>query len=256
MQGVAVRSISEARLFTLTVRLLVGASVVSLIGFVLVMRFSWESFSVDYGVVVTVSTETPALLQRLTTVMLDLSYRQVATALVVSSGLAAVAVATLHRHPSREAVRRLRWEVLIAVALTLVAVVLFGLANLYVLTSPAPVSDQQFGPPSPLHVTAGNLTTLTASLLIVVVTILWWLRLGSVPDDAANEVEADDADSDTGDTGDSETEGVRETSVEQEAGVAPPVPARTSRDASDNLGHGAAMGYPQDWSPEDFLPPR
>ncbi|EAP98435.1 hypothetical protein JNB_15763 [Janibacter sp. HTCC2649] len=240
---------SEARLSTLTTRLLAGASVLSLVGVGLVMRFAWDSAAVVYGPQGETSTGSPALEQRLQMVLQDLSYRQVGIPLVVSSALAAAAVATLHRHPSPAQVRRLRWEVLGAGLLTLVVVVLFALANLYVLAGPAPMSDQPFGPPSPFELTAGNLTALAASLLILTAATLWWLRLEPAADgtdDAANDATNDEPGDDVRDD--------REVSVEQEA-VSVPAPVQASPGSSDSTGHEGAKDYSRDWSPEDFRRP-
>ena len=247
MQGVPVRAISEVRVSTLTAHLLAGASALSLVGVGLVMRSAWEAAAVVYGPSGEASTGSPALSQRLPMVLQDLSYRQVGIPLVVSSALAAAAVASLHRHPSWKQVRRLRWEVMVAGLLTLVVVVLFALANLYVLTGPAQVSDQPFGPPSPAELTAGNLTTLTASLLILTAATLWWLRLEPGPDGS---------DDSTDDATDAEpaADDDREVSVEQEA-VNLPAPVQAPPGSADSTGDEAARDYSRDWSPEDFRRP-
>lgn len=232
------RAISEARLSTLTARLLAGASVLSLAGVGLVMRFAWTASAVTFGPEGEMTGEPPPFAERLPMVLLDLSYRQMGVPLVVTSLLAAAAVAILHRHPSRVVVRRLRWEVMVAGLLTLVVVVLFTLANLYVLAGPVPVSDQPFGVPSPVEMTAGNLTTLTASLLTLTAATLWWVRLSADEPDAKGL--GDDP----------------EVLADEDATAVEPANEETPRDRSHSVDDQISPDYRRDWSPEDFRPPR
>lgn len=243
MQGVPVGTISEKQLSTLTTRLLAGASVLNLVGVGLVMRSVWEAAAVTFGSEGEATTGYPALAERLSIVLQDLSYRQVGLPLVVSSGLAAAAVATLHGHPSREGTRRLRWEVMVAGLLTLVVVVLFALVNLYVLAGPTTASDQPFGPSSPAELAAGNLTTLAASLLTLTAATLWWMRL------TADEP---DVERDSGDPEASEDEALDD----QDVPAVESAEQEPSRHRASRVDDQSTPDYRRDWSPEDFLPPR
>ncbi|MFC7486074.1 hypothetical protein ACOCJ7_12545 [Knoellia sp. CPCC 206453] len=210
---------------------------------------SWQQSGQNYGPDGQVDGTGVPFAQRLTLAMFDLGYRQIGLQLLLAAALVGAAVVVLHRNPSWAQVRLVRWEVLGAGLVALAPVVGLVLANLYVLT---PSDDATRGLPDymgPQPLTEpilGNLPTLLASVLTLTAAGLWWLRLEPVAD--GTDDPADDAADEPSDDLDA--------SVEEEAAGSLPVPAQAPLDSSDNLGNGAAMGYPQDWSPEDFRPPR
>ncbi|MEO7267779.1 MAG: hypothetical protein ABIW49_01040 [Knoellia sp.] len=219
------------------------------------MRLAWRQTAQNYGPDGAVDFGGMPFAPRLILTMLDLSYRQVGVQLLLSSALVGAAVLVLHHDPSWAKVRRVRWEVLGAGILNLVAVVGLILANLYVMTAPRGAAGglEDFIGQQPLTgVTLVSLAPLLASVFTLAVVALWWLRLEPATvgsDDSPDDVSDAEALDDVG--GDD-----RDESVEQAPAVSPPVPAQAPLDPSDSLGNGAALGYPQDWSPEDFQPPR
>lgn len=245
---------STERLFGVSARLLAGASVLTTIGVGLALRMSWQQAGQNYGPDGPVEGTGVPFDQRLTMVIFELNYRQLGLQLLLAAALVGAAVLVLHRHPSWAQVRLVRWEVLGAGVLALAFVVALIVGSLYVMTALDDAPD--FMGPQPLtELILGNLPTLVASLLTLTAAALWWLRLEPVTD-GTDDGSDDEAADDPADKPADEPRDDLDASVEQEAAVSRPVPARAPLDSSDNLGNGAAMGYPQDWSPEDFRPPR
>ncbi|WP_353951395.1 hypothetical protein V6K52_17435 [Knoellia sp. S7-12] len=246
---------STERLFGVSARLLAGASVLTTFGLGLALRMSWQQTNQNYGPDGQIEGGGVPFAQHLTMVMFDLGYRQIGVQLLLAAALVGAAVVVLHRNGSWAQVRLVRWEVLGAGLVTLVPVVGLILANLYVLTPSDDVTRgmaDYMGPQPMTELILGNLPILVASVLTLTAAGLWWLRLEPVADGTVDDP-ADDPAEEPDDDIDAAAE---QEAVEQEAAVSRPVPARTPLDSSDNLGNGAAMGYPQDWSPEDFRPPR
>jgi hypothetical protein len=114
------------------------------------------------------------------------------------------------------------------------------LANLYVLTAPdgATGGPEDYLGPQPLtEPIVGNLVTLGATLLVLTVATLWWLRLAPVP-----EVDLGEA-------------GEEEEPVDEVPTGGRPTPARGSSDAPKTAADEATADYSRDWSPEDFRRP-
>lgn len=253
---------STERALGLSARLLAGASALTVVGLAVGLWSAWRQTGQFSGVDGTVSDSGLPFSAHLGLFVFDLHYRQLGAQLMLTCALLAAAVLALHQIPSWNQVRRLRWEVLGAGIVALGAVMGLVLAHLAVLTSSDDAAGDMtdFMGPQPLtELSLSNLLTLAASLLILGVTTLWWLRLGASAD--GDDVDGADVDGaeDDGDTGVGDDPVHTATAVD----VVPETHAqsltagsRTMRDASDTLGHGAAMGYPQDWSPEDFQPPR
>lgn len=241
---------STERLLGVSARLLAVASVLSSIGLGLAIRQAWQQTGQSFGPDGATADFGVPFTHRLTMVMLDLSYRQVGTPLLLSSALVGAAVLALHRNPSWARVRLVRWEVLGAGILALAIAAGLVLVNLYVMASPDEATEDSayyMGPQPLTELIIGNVPTLVASVLTLAVAGLWWLRLEPVADDDPDGDSDDDPADEPGDDLDA--------SVEQETVASLPVPPQAARDSSDPLGNGAAMGYPQDWSPEDFRRP-
>lgn len=244
---------STERLLGVSARLLAVASVLSSIGLGLAIRQAWQQAGQNFGPDGTTAGVGVPFDHRLTSLMYDLSYRQVGIPLLLSSALVGAAVLALHRNPSWARVRLVRWEVLGSGFMTLVVVLGLALANLYVMTAPDDAAEEVadiMGPQPLSELTLSNVTTLVASLLTLAVAGLWWLRLEPVAEDDPDHSDDDPADEPADEPGDD-----LDASDEQETAESLPVPPRAPRDSSDPLGNGAAMGYPQDWSPEDFRRP-
>lgn len=240
---------STERLFRVSARLLAGAAVLATTGVGLALRMSWQQTGHNYGPDGLVEGGGVPFAQRLTMVMFDLGYRQIGVQLLLAAALVGAAVLALHRIGSWAQVRLVRWEVLGAGLVTLAPVVGLVLANLWILLPSDDATGgvpDYMGPQPTTELILGNLPTLIAAVLTLAVAVLGWLRLEPVADgadDLADEPVDDPVDD-------------PDTSVAQEATLSSPAPTQAPLDSSDNLGNGAAMGYPQDWSPEDFRPPR
>lgn len=245
-----VRSMSAERFFDLSARLLAGAAVLTALGLGLVVRFVWNQAGQSYGPDGT-ATEVPVrFATRVTMVMTDLTYRQIAVQLLLACALVAAAVVILHRNPAWDQVRRLRWEVLGAGLLVLIPVAGLAFANLYLLTDPVSEDDAAgwFGPQPLTDFLVGNLTVAGASLLVLTAATLGWLRLGPVVadiDDDSDEERDDDLDG---------TDDVDDAGEQRAAHPSRP-PTRSPRDARTQPASGGGEDYRHDWSPEDFRPP-
>lgn len=268
---------STERLLGVSARLLAGASVLTTIGVGLTLRMAWNQVGQNYGPDGLVEDSAVPFAQRLTMVMFDLSYRQNGAQLLLATALVGAAVVVLHRNGTWARGRRVRWEVLAAGVVVAVPVAGLLLANLYVLTPSDDANGglpEYMGPQPTLEPILGNLPPLAAAALVLTAAGLWWLRVESVPVDTDEVGEGDSVDLDedsavgadgTPDTdgtphtdGSSDTDGTRAhdriSPVEPVAAVRRPAPAQVS-DSADGEPDGVALGYPQDWSPEDFRRP-
>lgn len=249
---------STERLWGLSARLLAVASVLNSVGLGLAIRLVWRQTTENYGPSGTFEGGVLPFSQRLTVMMFDLSYRQVGVQLLLSSALVGAAVLALHRNASWAQVRLVRWEVLGAGVVTLAVVAGLILANVYVLMSPdggAGGVDAFMGPQPLIELILASLTPLLAALVTLAMATLWWLRLEPAPDGSAEGTD-DTVDPVLGDNDDDKhTDGDHDALAEQQATELPPPPAQATVDL-EGVGSGGAMGYPQDWSPEDFQPPR
>jgi hypothetical protein len=250
---------STERLWGLSARLLAVASVLNSVGLGLAIRLVWRQTTENYGPSGTFGDVGLPFSQRVTFMMFDLSYRQVGVQLLLSSALVGAAVLALHRNASWARVRLVRWEVAGAGVLTLAVVAGLALANLHVLTSPdggAGGVDAFMGPQPLIELILGSLMPLLASLVALAVATLWWLRLEPAPDGGA-EYTDDTVDADRGDTDDDDNDhddnDDHGPSAEQAA--VGPAPSALATAGSENADDGVALGYPRDWSPEDFRRP-
>lgn len=235
-----VRHLTRGRLLGVTARLLTGASVLVVVGLALVIRSAWQQIAEVYGPDGTATSVDVPFAQRATMVVFESSYRLITVPLLVASVLVVGAAVALDRHPSREQVGRLRWEVMGAGSLVLVVAGGLALANLYVLTGPdgATGGPQDYIGPQPLtEPIVINLVMLGATLLLLTVAALWWW--GPAP---APEVDVELADQE-------------EEPVDEVHTGGRPTPARGVSDAHRTPVDEATADYSRDWSPEDFRPP-
>lgn len=248
-----VRSMSAERFFDLSARLLAGAAVLTALGLGLVVRFAWNQTAQSYGPDGTATDLAVPFRDHLAMVMLDFSYRQLGTQMLFASVLVGAAVALLHRHPSWNHAKRLRWEALAAGLLVLILDLGLAAANLDLLTSPraSDTAEAWFGAGQLTDQAVGNLATLGAALLVLVTAALGWLRLGPVVDDVGDDSdeERDDDLDDFDGTDDVDDAG------EQRAVDRLRLPMSSPREARTQPASGGGEDYRHDWSPEDFRPP-
>lgn len=227
------------RLNGVSIRLLLGAALLTLVGLALVLHHAWQQIGVSYTEDGSPLADSQMSVEsRVRMLVWESSYRPIGFGLTAAAMLIAAAVVFLHHHPSWDHVRRLRHEVLGVGALVLVIDAALVLAHLFVLTAPggAPgTPDAAFGPPSMTEVILGNLAALLAPLLLLVGALLWWLRLGPPV-----TVESDDEQPD-------------EASVRPDDGVPQPDTSAQRRTVPDDE---PVIDVSQDWSPEDFRRPR
>ncbi|MDT0212967.1 hypothetical protein Q9R29_03615 [Rothia sp. ARF10] len=241
------RAMSTERLGGVTARLLAAAAVLVAIGLGLVARIMWQQTGQAFGEDGTPTDLGMDLATRITLMVFETGYRPLAMQALLASVLLAAAVAAFHRKGASARSGSLRWEVLGAGVVVLVAVVVLFLAHLYVLTADDSASRASgyLGPQSVTPLLLANVSILTAALGVMAVATLWWLGSGPVPDDAdesADEVEDEDEDEDE-DSGDAD-------------GTGPVGWSRSAGEVRDDPRVDAPVDYSRDWSPEDFLPPR
>ncbi|KRE40857.1 hypothetical protein [Knoellia sp. Soil729] len=244
---------SAERFVGTSARLLAGASVLTVIGVGLVIRSVWQQAGQSYsqdGIQTDVGAPFGA---RLAMAMFDFTYRALSTQLLLASALVAAAVVLLHRIPSWDRVRSLRWEVFGALLLVMVPVLVLVAAALYLLTSPS--ATEGVGAFLDARQLADSslafLSTLGASLLVLVAATLAWLRLGPLVDDIGDDSEEE---RDDGLDGLDDLHGTDEAG-EQWAVDRPRPPTSFTRDARTQPASGGGEDYRDDWSPEDFRPP-
>ncbi|KGN36042.1 hypothetical protein N798_01060 [Knoellia flava TL1] len=238
------RAMSTERLVGVTARLLAAAAVLVAIGLGLVARIMWQQTGQSFGEDGTPTDLGMDLATRITLMVFETGYRPLPMQALLASVLLAAAVAAFHRKAASARLGSLRWEVLGAGVVVLVAVVVLFLAHLYVLTADDSASRASgyLGPQSVTPLLLGNVSILIAALGVMAVATLWWLRSGPLPDDAdesADEVEDEDEDEDSGDGDD----------------TGPVGSSRSAREVRDDPGIDAPVDYSRDWSPEDFRPP-
>lgn len=250
-----VRSMSAERFVGTSARLLAGASVLTVIGVGLVIRSVWQQAGQSYsqdGIQTDVGAPFGA---RLAMAMFDFTYRALSTQLLLASALVAAAVVLLHRIPSWDRVRSLRWEVFGALLLVMVPVLGLVAAALYLLTSPSATEGVgAFLDATQLADSSlAFLSTLGASLLVLVAATLAWLRLGPVAEAVEDESAegSDELDAEPEDERD-DTNG----SGGQVAADRPSAPRGAPRESRARVTSASTEDYRNDWSPEDFLPPR
>lgn len=240
-----VRQMATERLLVVSTRLLAAASVLTTVALAVNTWLGWQQIGQSYGPDGTPTAGEMSFTTKVSMAVFESSFRPAGLQLVLAGMLLAGAVAALHRHPSGSRAGSLRWEVLGAGLVALVVVIVLLLAHLFVIAAPAGGDDDPswfVGPQSIEQVALANLMTLGAALVVLVVVALFWLRLGTVPDDAVDS--ADSADEEVG---------------EAESGFAPDreAPEAVRRPHSVDAMSGEPMkDYSRDWSPEDFLPPR
>lgn len=235
------RAMSTERLVGVTARLLAAAAVLVAIGLGLVARNMWQQTGQSFGEDGTPTDLGMDLATRITLMVFETGYRPLAMQALLASVLLAAAVAAFHRKAGSARSGSLRWEVLGAGVVVLVAVVVLFLAHLYVLTADDSASRASgyLGPQSVTPLLLGNVSILIAALGVMAVATQWWLRSGPVPDDA-NESADEVKDEDSGDGDDTGPVGW----------------SGSAREVRDDPGIDAPVDYSRDWSPEDFLPPR
>jgi hypothetical protein len=246
---------SAERFVGTSARLLAGAAGLVVLGLGLVMRLVWQQTGPAFT-----SDGTPAdghvpFTDHLGMVMLDLGYRQLGSQLLCASALVGAAVALLHRIPSLEQARRLRWEVLAAGLLVLVLVMGLVAGNLHLATSLGAGEglESWFDQAQLAGQSLAQLPALGASLLVLVAAALGWLRLAPATDIMGGDAVGDEVEGDDG----TERAGPDDTDA-WDGRVEPDRPHAASgppRDSRERLASGVAEDFRHDWSPEDFQRP-
>ena len=234
-----VRAMSTERLLGVTVRLLSAAAVLVVVGLILVTRSGWQQVGLSYGSDGPIDGEIP-FTARVAIAVFESSFRPAALQLMVAAVLVAGAVVSLQFHPDRPRIGSLRWEVLGAGCVVLVTAVVFVSAHVFVVAAPESIDGEvsnYIGLQRMSEAAVTNLLPMTAALLALVVSALWWVRSGRATD--VEEPEEDTAPDDpTPDDGES---------VDMSRGAHEP---------RDDARGAAAVDHSRDWSPEDFRPPR
>ena len=242
-----VRGMSTERLLGVTARLLASAAVLVVVGLGMVVRLMWQQLGQTLGPDGTPSDAGMDLASRVTIMVFETGYRPVGVQLLLASVLLAAAVGFLHAGAATSLSRSIRWEVLGAGVVVLVAVVGVVLAHLYVVTADDAVTARAngyIGPQPMTELVLGNLSVCAASLALLAGAALWWMRSGQAPDDAVEEPAGEDATS--------------EDAISEDGTVEDADPGEVPRGASrvrDDSMDGAPVDYSRDWSPEDFRPP-
>jgi len=241
-----VREMATDRLVSVTARLLTAASLLTTVGIGFTTWTAWQQTGQSYGPDGSPIAAVLPFTTKLSMAVFESSFRPGGLQLLLAAVLLAGSVVALHLHPTRTRVRSLRWEVLGAGVVALVLVTVFLLANVFVLTAPASGEGEEnwFGPQPISHVAWANLAILTATLLLLVVAALWWLRVAPAAD--AETQDEDDDDDDDDDDEDESAFASDQDSPEAARGVHADG-GRSSEPVKD---------YSRDWSPEDFRPPR
>lgn len=245
------REMATDRLVSVSARLLAVGSVLTTVGLGLTTWAGWQQIGQSYGPDGTPTTGNVDFADRVSIAIFQSSFGPGGVQLSLAAVLLTGAVLALHLHPTRSRLRSLRWEVLGAGVVTLIPTVVLVLGNLYVVTAPADGDGDgsEFVGPQPMtEVALNNLTTLTAALLVLVIAGLWWLRLGTAPDEVGDD-EVEDTEPPVEPENEDDDESGPGALVAVQRSPHPDHPAHSAFDEP-------ARDYSRDWSPEDFRPPR